>query len=147
MGGFIVLEDGRAYAGSNWATDATVRAIAAEVVDGALRTWLLEQQSATVGMGMTCIDLRELAPQHRPTVREAICAAYERAKHNGFEQLDDHNEYRAGWLKLFAEFAEMVRRYEAGEPPAEYHPGMRGLIPPTGCKVGPGWPDHLGGTA
>ncbi|MGQ0629938.1 MAG: hypothetical protein ACT4P1_02775 [Sporichthyaceae bacterium] len=91
-------------------------------------------------MGMTCVDLRELAPQHRPAVRSAVRAAYERAKRDGFERLNEANDHTAAWLQLFAEFAEMVRRYEAGEAPDKYHPGMRGLIPPSGRRVGPGWP-------
>jgi hypothetical protein len=49
--GFIVLEDGRAYA-ANWAADATLRAISREVSDPALRACLLAQQSEHVGMGM-----------------------------------------------------------------------------------------------
>src|SRR5215468_4985983 len=61
VGGFIVLEDGRAYAAANWATDATLRAISREVSDPALRAWLLAQQSEHVGMGMTSVDLREIA--------------------------------------------------------------------------------------
>ncbi len=37
VGGFIVVEDGRAYAASDWATDATLRAISREISDPALR--------------------------------------------------------------------------------------------------------------
>ena len=59
-------QPGRAYAASNWATDATLRAIAAEVVDPDLDAWLLDQQSTVVAMGMTSVDLREMAPQYRP---------------------------------------------------------------------------------
>ena len=40
VAGFIVLEDGRAYAAANWAADATLRAISGEVSDGDLRAWL-----------------------------------------------------------------------------------------------------------
>jgi hypothetical protein len=50
VGGFIVLEDGRAYAAASWATDATLRAVSREVSDPALRAWLLAQQSEHVGM-------------------------------------------------------------------------------------------------
>jgi hypothetical protein len=46
--GFIVLEDGRAYAAPNWA-DATLRAISRKASDPALRAWLLAQQSEHVG--------------------------------------------------------------------------------------------------
>jgi hypothetical protein len=69
MAGFIVLKDGRAYAAANWATDAVIRAIAAEVEDGEFRAWLLAQQSEFVGMGLTSVDLREVAPS---TVRASI---------------------------------------------------------------------------
>jgi hypothetical protein len=65
MAGFIVMEDGRAYAASNQATDAVIRTIAAEVEDRGFRAWLLQQQSQFVGMGMTSVDLREVAPEHR----------------------------------------------------------------------------------
>jgi hypothetical protein len=78
VGGFIVLEDGRAYAAANWATDATLRAISREASDTALRGWLLAQQSEHVGMGMTSVDLREIAPRYRPVLRAAIRRAYER---------------------------------------------------------------------
>jgi hypothetical protein len=69
VGGFIVLEDGRAYASSNWATDATLRAVSREVSDQALRDWLLAQQSERVGMGMTSVDLREVGPAWRARAR------------------------------------------------------------------------------
>jgi hypothetical protein len=65
MAGFIVMEDGRAYAASNRATDAVIRAIAVEVEDREFRAWLLQQQSQFVGMGMTSVDLREVAPKYR----------------------------------------------------------------------------------
>ena len=78
VGGFIVLEDGRAYAASNWATDAMLRAISREISDHALRQWLLAQQSERVGMGMTSVDLREIAPHYRTVVHVAIRRAHER---------------------------------------------------------------------
>ena len=69
MGGFIILEDGRAYAAANWASDATLRAISREVGDPALRAWLLGQQSEHVGMGVTSVDLREIALPPRAACR------------------------------------------------------------------------------
>src|SRR5215813_10023843 len=83
VGGFIVLEDGRAYAAANWATDATLRAISREVSEPALRAWLLAQQSEHVGMGMTSVDLREIAPHYRPVLRAAIGRAYEHLVSDG----------------------------------------------------------------
>ena len=75
MGGFIVFQDGRAFAISNWGTDAVVRAIAAEVQDDEFRDWALAQQSSLVGMGMTCIDIRELSLCCREDWRDALLRA------------------------------------------------------------------------
>jgi hypothetical protein len=86
MAGFIILEDGRAYAASNSDTDATIRAIAAEVPDAEFREWLLAQQSEHLGLGMTSVDLREIAPQLRPTFYAAVRQAYVRATSDGFEE-------------------------------------------------------------
>ncbi len=33
----------------------------------------------------------------------------------------------------------MIDRSLAGEPPEAFNPHMRGLIPPTGRRLGPGW--------
>lgn len=145
MGGFIVLEDGRAYSSAAWATDATVRAIAGEVDDGPLRRWLLAQQSEFVGMGMTSIDLREIAPRYRPVLHAAIRSAYARVRRDGFEQLDEHNEFTAGWLKTFAELVEMLDRSEAGEPAEAFNPHMRATIPARGQRVGPDWDSNPDG--
>jgi hypothetical protein len=116
VGGFIVLEDGREYFGANWATDATIRAIAQEVPDTSMREWMLLQQSTVVGLGMTCVDLREMSPVQRSMLHVAIRAAYARVRAEGFEGLDEHNKFTAGWLNLFREFVEELDRCEAGEP-------------------------------
>ena len=140
MGGFIVLEDGRAYAVANWATDATLRAISREVSDPALRAWLLAQQSEHVGMGMTSVDLREIAPRFRPVLRAAIRRAYERVINDDrFENLHPGDNWWAEWLKAFHDLVEMLARSEAGEPAESFNPHMRALIPPTGRQQGPGW--------
>jgi hypothetical protein len=140
VGGFIVLEDGRAYAASNWATDAMLRAISREISDHALRQWLLAQQSERVGMGMTSVDLREIAPHYRTVVHVAIRRAHERVMKEGrFENLQVGSEWWAGWVKLSGELVEMLRRSEAGEPAEDFNPHMRALIPPSGQRVGPGW--------
>jgi hypothetical protein len=47
--GFIVLEDGGAYAAPNRAADAMLRAISRRVSDPALRAWFLAQQSEHAG--------------------------------------------------------------------------------------------------
>lgn len=140
MAGFIVLEDGRAYAASNWVTDATLRAISREVEDGALRQWLLAQQSGNVGMGMTSVDLREIAPPYRPVLRAAMRRAHERVRREArFENLRAGGDWWAGWLGLFDDLVEMLRRCEAGEPAPDFNPHMRDVVPARGGRVGPGW--------
>ena len=140
MGGFIVLEDGRAYAAANWAADATLRAISREVSDPALKAWLLAQQSEHVGMGMTSVDLREIAPHYRPELRAAIRRAYEQVAGDGrFENLQAGDSWWAGWLSRFHDLAEMLAPSAAGEAAASFNPHMRALIPPTGRQSGPGW--------
>lgn len=140
VAGFIVLEDGRAYAAANWATDAALRAIGREIRDGGLREWLLEQQSVFAGMGMTSVDLREIAPQFRPVLRAAIRDAHSRlVRDGGFEELKAGTQWWDGWLKRFDDLAEMLRRCEAGEPAREFNPHMRDLLPATGDHAGPGW--------
>jgi hypothetical protein len=140
MAGFIVLEDGRAYAAGSRATDAVIRAVAREVDDPPLRDWLLEQQSDRVGMGMTCVDLRDLAPHYRPVLRGAIRQAYAHVQQQGaFEQLDQGDADWEEWLARFGDLIEMLRRSEAGEPPTEFNPHMRDLIPERGLRAGPGW--------
>lgn len=142
VGGFIVLEDGRAYAAANWATDATLRAISREVSDPALRGWLLAQQSEHVGMGMTSVDLREIAPHYRPVLRAAIRRAYEQVASDGrFENLRSGDGWWAGWLSRFQDLAEMLARSAAGEAAGSFNPHMRALIPPSGRQSGPGWED------
>jgi hypothetical protein len=140
VSGFIVLEDGRAYAAANWATDATLRAISREVSDQALRDWLLAQQSEHAGLGMTSVDLREVAPHNRPVLRTAIRRAYEQVIHDDrFENLQPGDTEWAGWLKRFRDLVKMLAHSEAGEPAANFNPHMRALIPPTGRQQGPGW--------
>lgn len=140
MAGFIVLEDGRAYAASNWATDATLRAIGREVKDNDLREWLLAQQSGKVGMGMTSVDLREVAPQYRPVLRAAIRRAHERVTREArFENLRAGGDWWAGWLGRFDDLVEMLRRCGAGESARDFNPHMRAVVPARGRRVGPGW--------
>jgi len=55
-----------------------LRAIGREIGDAALREWLLSQQSVFVGMGLTSVDLREMAPQFRQLLRSAIREACSR---------------------------------------------------------------------
>jgi hypothetical protein len=140
VAGFIVLEDGRAYAASGWATDATLRVIARSVEDEPLRSWLLAQQGVFVGSGLTAVDLRELAPQCRPVMRSAIRDAYHRVDvDGGFEDLVPGQEPGASWIQRLGELVEMLDRSEAGEAPEAFNPHMRQLLPASGHEAGPGW--------
>lgn len=140
MGGCTVLEDGRGYVAANWATDATLRAICREVSDPDLRAWLLMQQSEHVGMGMTSVDLREIAPSYRPVLRSAIRRACEHLASDGrFENLQVGDSWCAGWLSLFHDLVEMLARSEAGEPATSFNPHMRAFIPRAGTGRDPGW--------
>jgi hypothetical protein len=146
VAGFIVLEDGRAYAASGWATDATLRVVARSVEDEPLRTWLLAQQRA-FGSGITNVDLRELAPQHRPVMRSAIRDAYRQVGiDGGFEDLVQEQDPGPGWIRRLGELVEMLDRAEAGEAPEVFNPHMRELLPASGRRAGPGW-DSLGDAA
>lgn len=143
MAGFIVLEDGRAYAASGWATDATLRVIARSLKDEPLRSWLLAQQRV-VGSGLTTVDLRELAPRCRPEMRAAIRDAYHRVgADGGFEDLVAGQEPGASWIQRLGELVEMLDRSESGETPEAFNPHMRGLLPATGRRTGPGWDGAL----
>jgi hypothetical protein len=101
---------------------------------------LLAQQSEQVGVGMTRIDLREIAPQLRPVMASAIRDAFRRVQaEGGFEHLSVGDSYGDGWLQGFADLVEMLDRSEAGEPPADFNPHMRALLPSRNGRVGPGW--------
>lgn len=135
-----MLEDGRAYSASGWATDTTLRAISREIGDPALREWLFDQQRDHLGQAMTSVDLREIAPQYRPVMCTAISRAYERVERDGrFEDLTAAVQEWADWLKRFGDLAEMVTRFAAGEPPGKFNPHMRGVLKARKRRVGPGW--------
>ncbi|RKN48474.1 hypothetical protein [Micromonospora endolithica] len=128
MAGFIILEDGRAFAGGNRGIDLALEYLAAELPDGPFRSWLLDQRAKIRGMGLTSVDLRELAPDNREVFYRAV-----RAAAVGVRDRDPE------FAEFFDHLPEMIRRWEAGEPPEEYNPHMRALIPPTGDRRGPGW--------
>ena len=140
MAGFIVLEDGRAYAASNRAADAMIRAIAAVVDEPELKDWVRQQESEVVGMGMTYIDLREIAPLYRPLLRQAIRRAYLEVDGGRVDPLPTADQdYFDSWMARFRDLIEMLNRSEAGESPTAFNPHMRELLPATGKRVGPGW--------
>ena len=136
MGGFIVLEDGRACAPSNRGTDLMLERIAVHVRNDPFRAWLLDQRSTIVGQGLTRVDLRELTPDNRREFRRATRRAYMRVSADDAQPGDDRHE---SFVEYFAALVEMMDRVDRGEPPAQFNPHMRGLIPETGQRRGPGW--------
>jgi hypothetical protein len=140
MAGFIILEDGRAYAAANSAYDAVVRRIAdalQESDDGhALSTWLKEQQVAVKGLGS--VDLRELTPKNRQLFEAAARKAFSLAEQQGPQGWQDFDA-RSGWLERFHDLITMMNSVRKGEPPSSFNPHMRDVIPPTGEQAGPGW--------
>jgi hypothetical protein len=139
VAGFIILEDGRAYASSNRATDRTVRAIAAEIADVEFGSWFAAQQTEFLGMGMVGIDLREIAPVHRRAFYVAARQARARAAVDGFEELIPGTPEHSGWFSGLDDLILMITLWEAGEPPENFNPHMREICAPTGDRVGPGW--------
>jgi len=149
MAGFITIEDGRAYARSNWAYDTAVDAIARHLPSTplaiAFRDWLLEQRcydrdsgTAIRGSGLGSVDLRELAPVCRELFWSAARDAYTFSEQDGGASWSNPDGF-SDWLKSFAELLFLHETYADGQPPPEFNPHMNGLMPPTTDRVGPGW--------
>jgi len=138
MGGFLILDDGRAWAPASWAFDAGLEQIAEVLTDEVLRAWLLEQRCSEQGPGMGRIDVRELTPHNRELLLAAIPVAIERARAKDGSDWNDPSWYPQ-WLDRFELLGRMVESVARGEPPETLNPQMRSVIPPTGERSGPGW--------
>ncbi len=140
MAGFIILEDGRAYAAANWAYDAVVERIGDTLPDTddgrALSDWLKEQRVAVKGLGS--VDLREFTPENRQLFEEAARRAFSLAEQQGPEGWQDIEAY-TGWIERFHDLIIMMDSIRAGVPPSAFNPHMVDVIPPTGARAGPGW--------
>jgi len=140
MAGFIILEDGRAYAAANWAYDSVVERIAdalPEADEGrALSDWLKEQQVAVKGLG--CVDLRELTPENRLLFLVPARKAFSLSEQQGAEGFYAPDAY-PGWIDRFHDLIRMMDSSRRGDPPSAFNPHMIDVIPPTGEEAGPGW--------
>lgn len=125
MAGFIVLEDGRAYAAANWACDWTVDLIAEHAEDPRLTEWLRGQRSSVLGLGMTQIDLRRFGSEARQDFRQAARAALAAAR---LTQDTDARLHSA--TQRLGDLVEMLARVDRGEPPQEFNPHMDDVLPP-----------------
>jgi hypothetical protein len=142
VAGFIILQDGRAYAAASWAYDAVVERIAdalpPSAAGQALAVWLREQTCLVRGPGMGRVDLRELTVENQRLFGRAAQRAFTRALLGGPAGWGDPSFY-PGWMRRFRDLTRMMRCVRRREPPEAFNPHMRGLIPPTGERAGPGW--------
>jgi hypothetical protein len=142
MAGFITLSDGRAYAAANWAYDQTIEAIADVLAENddsrPLADWLLDQRCAVKGSGLGSVDVRELAPRFQEIFLGAIPKAYEHAKNRGPSGWHDPEAWPS-WMNRFQDLVKMLDSISRGEPPSQFNPHMKDVIPPSGLKKGPGW--------
>jgi hypothetical protein len=144
MAGFIVLEDGRAYAANNWSYDAVIERIARALPETgagrALSDWLMDQRSVVQGAGLGSVDLRELAPGDQRLFVEAVEKAIITSEEESPEGWCDPAFY-PGWLESFHDLSRMIASIRRGEPPTAFNPHIRDVIPPSGERAGPGWGD------
>ena len=130
MAGFIILEDGRAYAAANRVYDAVVERSAdalPEADDGrAISDWLKEQQVAVKGLGS--VDLRELTLENRRFFHVAARNAFslsEQQRPEGWHAPDAH----PGWIdrchdliKMMDSIQRLLREFGDRQPEVRISP-------------------------
>jgi hypothetical protein len=146
MGGFIIIDDGRAIGPNNWGYDRMVEEIAASLPPtleaSPLEEWLLDQRIAVRGVGL--VDVRELTQENRRLFWDAVADAIEHCEQEAqsdpaFSAAWGNPDYFASWMEMFRTLSRLRESYLRGEPPESFNPYMRGVIPPTGNTSGPGW--------
>lgn len=142
MAGFIVFNDGRAWAAANWAYDAAIRYIAQALPTTSngqeLANWLIQQTTQVQGQGLGAIDLRELTQNNQLLLLEAIRKAAKNLKTHDGKEWSDPSAFTS-WKMYFEILSKLMDSIERGESPFAYNPHMNDIIPPTGNKSGPGW--------
>ena len=134
----IDLDDGRSWWAANWAYDAVIESIAAELCSSTLEqelaAWLRMQTCAECGPGLGSLDVRELSPGCRLAFRKATRQALQTAATQGGSEWQQP-EFFPGWIGKFRELVSMMDAIDRREPiPVDVHP-----VEPTGDRVGPGW--------
>ena len=121
MGGFIIIDDGRAVAPNNWGYDRMVEEIANSLpptLEGsALEEWLLDQRIAVRGVGE--VDVRELTEDNQQLFWAAVADAIELCEREGPSSKDDPGwdaVFFASWLEMFRNLLKL-RDPLRGEPP------------------------------
>jgi hypothetical protein len=138
MGGFIILDDGRAYTVANRAFRATIAAVVESLPQTPqgreLAKWLQNDPSVQIYYH---VDVRELTAANKMLFLHAIEVAYEEATcgPDGWQAPDGW----AGWISRFSDLIKMIGCVERGEPPGAFNPHMVDVIPPTDRRSGPGW--------
>jgi hypothetical protein len=142
MAGFIILNDGRAWAGANWAYDTALHTIIAALPSTQegrdLSGWLLQLTSEVKGAGLGSVDLRELTTQNQALFIQAVRqAAINLRTQNSNDRLAPV-AFRS-WREYFEVLPQLIESIERGEPASKFNPHMNDVIPPTDDKSGPGW--------
>ena len=131
----IDLDDGRAWRAANWAYDAVVEQIAAELDCGdeerEFAVWLRAQTCLECGPGLGSVDVRELSPVFRVAFRRAAERAFQTAQLAGSAGWHSP-EFFPGWIARFQELLQMWAAIDRGDPPCA-------VWPASGNRVGPGW--------
>ncbi|MHB8876066.1 MAG: hypothetical protein ACYC8T_20440 [Myxococcaceae bacterium] len=140
MSCFIILSDGRAWSTQSWVFDAALGAIAEVLAEdessSSLAAWLLEEQSAVVGLGL--VDVRNLTPDNQQRFLDAVPRALVAAREKGVRGWHDLGQFSA-WIASLELLLNMIESVMRGDPPEVLNPNMKGVIPPTGERQGPGW--------
>src|SRR5262245_41982806 len=131
MAGFIVLNDGRAWAAANWAYDMAVRYIAQalpKTQEGAeLSSWLLQQTAEEKGMGLGSVDVRELTAENQILFIKAVRQAVTNLKTHDAKDWDDPADFLS-WRAYFEILLELIESIERGEPASSFNPHMNDII-------------------
>lgn len=139
---FFILSDGRAWSRANWAYDSVLDAIAAILTRDesgrALASWLLEQRCQVQGPGVGTVDMRELTDENQRRIVLAVPQALEMARTRGPTHWHDPSFFPQ-WLGSFEVLVQMLESVQRGEPPEALNPHLRGVVPPSGTRSGPGW--------
>ena len=138
MAGFIVLNDGRAYAAANWAFRGTIEAVVEVLPETdagtALQEWLTHDTVVTV---YHSVDVRELTPPNQVMFLTAVGEAFNVQSARGPIGWPQP-EFWDGWIKGFADLVKMIECVRRGEPADNFNPHMTSTLPPTGERNGPG---------
>jgi hypothetical protein len=141
MAGFIFLDDGRGFAPNSSAYDGVITSIVEELTQSEeerqLAAWLREQLCEVRGLGMGCVDVRELTVPNQNLFRRAAERALARKQRDGPVGWYDPSYFPA-WLNRFERLIQMWQSIDRGEPPSALS-DLNGTTEPTGKRSGPGW--------